>query len=178
MELNGGDKLIVSNFSVTNCEMNLQMHTFSPSLVGRSNIWKREEMACFEQKTYFPYGHSENGWGKIERGIYIARAGWKDGGDFSGGMRMMGWGGECASKSKRTEWRGETQNRICKCFLLFKGSDYCMLVVSSNCGLIDRKYQGGIRFSSCVLLCYRFNEHGTYNSVNEWSGKYCKVFCW
>lgn len=62
-------------------------------------ICEGEDITCSEEKTSFPLGRRKNGRGEIERGIYVARAGWRDGRDFRGGMRMMSRGGECARES-------------------------------------------------------------------------------
>ncbi len=52
---------------------------------------------------------------------------------------------------------GEGRTRAESANVLFKGRDYCRLVVSSHFALIDRKFQEGIGFPSCM---HRVKEHG------------------
>lgn len=53
--------------------------------------------------------------------------------------------------SERAE-RGEPEQTLQN--VLFKGRDYCRLVVSSHFALIDRKFQEGIRFFSSTFPHY------------------------
>ena len=75
--------------------------------------------------------------------------------------------------------RAEHQNRVCKCFI--QRQRLLQALVSSHSALIDRKFQEGIGFSSCMLPRYRFQEHGALQEcegIKEKVQHVLHVVCW